>query len=193
MIATCASASVLVAVWDTTRRASASTTTASPALSGGAAATKPARRFKVGGSLLFPMQTSPRCQVLDNFGDPRPNGRIHEGVDLLATLGQEVYAVADGTLTHRYVVGDANASLSGNAWTLTLPDRTYYFYAHLSRFVDGLTVGSAVRKGDVIGYVGDTGDAGPGNFHLHFEVHPLGGAAVTALPLFQMPAECSIT
>jgi len=158
-----------------------------------ATVTKPARRLRQMGSLMFPMQPAPRCDILDNFGDPRSGGRSHEGTDILATSGQEVYAVADGILKRQYVVGGPSSSLSGNAWQLVEPNGTYYFYAHLSAFASGLVVGSTVQRGDLIGYVGDTGDAGPGNNHLHFEVHPGGGAAVNALTLLEIPAGCTIT
>ena len=98
-------------------------------------------------------------------------------------------AVASGTLTKQYVDG-VDSSLSGNGWKLSLADRTFFFYAHLSRFADGLTVGSKVTRGDVIGYVGDTGNPGPGNYHLHFEYHPLGGAAVDTYPMLEVPKGC---
>src|SRR5262249_25728362 len=143
---------------------------------------------------IFPMQTTPRCDILDNFGDPRPGGRIHQGTDMLATLGQEVYAVVDGTLGHQVKVGDPNATLSGNAWRLTVAGgTTWYAYMHLSAFAAGLSDGSVVKQGQVIGYVGDTGDAGPGNYHLHFEVHPNGGAAINALTVLTVPPGCSVT
>ena len=73
-------------------------------------------------------------------------------------------------------------------------DGTYYFYAHLSTFADGLSVGSKVTRGQVIGYVGDTGDAGPGNYHLHFEVHPGSqkNAAVDPVPLLEIPTACTL-
>ena len=141
---------------------------------------------------LFPVDVEPRCDILDNFGDYRSGGRSHEGIDILATLGQEVYAVDDGVLTN---TADASASLSGNAWGLTTNDGTYYFYAHLSAFAPGLSLGSSVLRGDVIGFVGDTGNPGPGNYHLHFEIHPGGqrAAAVDPLPLLQVPSACTIT
>ena len=144
------------------------------------------------GKLAFPMNPAPRCEVLDNFGDPRSGGRRHEGIDILATLGQEVYAVADGTLTQQIIDGSSGSSLSGNMWRLTMTDKTVYVYAHLSGFAAGLTVGSKVKVGELIGYVGDTGNPGPGNYHLHFEVHPLGGSAVNALPLLSIPAGCKV-
>lgn len=154
----------------------------------------PAKRLRLLNTPIFPMQTTPRCEILDNFGDPRSGGRTHEGSDMLATLGQEVYAVVDGTLTLQVFAqsSSAGASLSGNLWTLTAPNGTYYVYAHLSTFAQGLSKGSAVTQGQVIGYVGDTGNAGPGNYHLHFELHPGGGVAVNPLPLLVIPRECTV-
>lgn len=150
-----------------------------------------AQRLKQLGTIPFPMATTPRCYILDNFGDPRSGGRRHEGVDLLATLGQEVYAVADGVLTDQT---DISSPLAGNSWGLTATTGVYYFYAHLSAFASGLTKGATVRRGDLLGYVGDTGNPGPGNYHLHFEVHPGGPRtpAVDPLPLLAIPGACTI-
>ncbi|MEQ1703118.1 MAG: M23 family metallopeptidase, partial [Ilumatobacteraceae bacterium] len=133
----------------------------------------------------FPMEPIPRCQILDNFGDQRSGGRTHKGADLLATLGQDVYAMVDGTLTGQTLANSGGSSgLSGNLWTLTATTGgTYYVYAHLSAFAPGLVKGSTVKAGQLIGWVGDTGNPGPGNYHLHFEIHPGGGDAVNPLPL----------
>jgi murein DD-endopeptidase MepM/ murein hydrolase activator NlpD len=160
----------------------------------GVQATEPAKRLRLVPPVNFPMATSPRCYILDNFGDPRSGGRRHEGSDMLATLGQEVYAMVDGTLTYQVVHPSANSSLSGNLWELTSADGsgTYYTYAHLSAFAPGLQLGSTVFRGQVIGYVGDTGNPGAGNYHLHFELHPKGGAAVNPLPLITIPPTCTV-
>lgn len=162
---------------------------------GGAVAAQPAKRLRGNGKVLFPMQTTPRCAILSNYNDARSGGRLHEGIDILSTLGQEVYAPSAGKLTVQYVDGGVNASLSGNAWGLEGEDGNYYFFAHLSRFADGLAVGSTVTKAQLIGYVGDTGNPGPGNYHLHFEIHPGGmkKAAVDPLTLLDVPKACSIT
>ena len=138
------------------------------------------------------MQPAPKCDVLDNFGDPRSGGRFHEGVDIMATNGQPVYAVADGVLTRQSRAGEANALLSGNSWVLAQTDGTYFMYAHLSGFAAGLSVGSRVVVGQVIGYVGDTGNPGVGNYHLHFEFHPGGGAAINSLLLLGIPPGCHV-
>jgi murein DD-endopeptidase MepM/ murein hydrolase activator NlpD len=154
--------------------------------------TKPAKRLRQVGSLLFPMDPEPNCSILNNFGDARGGDRAHEGVDIMATLGQAVYAVVDGTLTRQALVP---SPLSGNAWGLTATsDGTYYFYAHLSAFADGLVVGTKVTKGQLIGYVGDTGNPGAGNYHLHFEVHPGSqkNAAVDPVPFLEIPTACTL-
>lgn len=162
-----------------------------PAVASSGQSAHGAVRLRSNAPLLFPMAERPRCDVLDNFGDPRGT-RVHQGADLLATLGQPVYAVADGTLTDQWIAGNSNALLSGNAWRLDDTGGTYYFYAHLAGFAPGLTEGSTVRRGQVIGYVGDTGNPGTGNYHLHFEVHLGGGAAVNPLPLMAMPLVCRV-
>lgn len=171
--------------------------TIDPSSTVGGAATATVRASRVNFDAtrpIFPMQTTPRCAILDNFGDPRPGCRIHQGTDMLATFGQEVYAVVNGTLGHQVLAGTADATLSGNAWQLTVAGgATWYAYMHLSAFAAGLQNGSVVTQGQLIGYVGDTGDAGPGNYHLHFEVHPNGGNAVNALTVLTVPPGCTVT
>ena len=138
-------------------------------------------------AITFPVQG--KCSFIDTFGAPRSGGRFHEGVDLIAKSGQFVYAAADGTLTKQYI--DAPGSLSGNGWRLTAAGGTYYFYAHFSGFAAGLKVGSKVVAGQIIGYVGSTGNAGTP--HLHFEIHPGGGAAVNPTPSVKAVDGCAVT
>ncbi len=136
------------------------------------------------------MATKPTCLSLDNYGDPRSD-HVHVGLDIIGSLGQEVYAVVDGTLGNK-VVYDGTGT-SGNAWRLRAAQgTTYYVYMHLDGFAPGLENGSAVRQGDVIGYVGNTGNNRPDNIHLHFEVHPLGTQSATVNPLtvITVPPEC---
>jgi len=161
----------------------------------GAEAAAPAVRLQAVAPPNFPMEVTPRCDILDNFGDPRSGGRTHAGMDILATLGQDVYAMKDGTLTlQTFANSGGSSSLSGNLWRLTASDGSgdYYIYAHLSEFAPGLSKGSIVYAGQLIGFVGDTGNAGPGNYHLHFEIHPGGGNAVNPLPLVTVPAGCKV-
>jgi murein DD-endopeptidase MepM/ murein hydrolase activator NlpD len=135
----------------------------------------------------FPVQGL--CWFTDTWGAPRSGGRRHQGVDIIAKSGKAVYAVDDGTLTKQYV--DTPGSLSGNGWRLTRADGTYFFYAHFSAFAPGLKVGSAVKAGQIIGYVGMTGNAGAP--HLHFEVHPGGGAAVNPTSMVKVLDGCQTT
>ncbi len=134
----------------------------------------------------FPAQGP--CWYTDTWQAPRGGGRLHEGVDIIAKAGQFIYAAIDGTLTRQQL--DRAGSLSGNAWWLTGADGTYVFYAHLSAFAPDLAVGSKVVAGQVIGWIGRTGNAaGP---HLHFEVHPKGGAPVNPTPIVRAVDGCTI-
>ena len=122
---------------------------------------------------------------------PRSGGRTHEATDIIGTLGQFVYAVKDGVLVDQVIDGEANSSLSGNSWELRASDGDEYDYMHLSGFAPGLQVGSSVVRGQLIGFVGNTGNPGADNYHLHFEVHPGGGAAVDPVPLLAIPLTCT--
>ncbi len=147
-----------------------------------------------GGTMLFPMDPAPFCMVLSNYGDGRSGGRNHQGVDILAGtngLGRNVYAVEDGVLYRQWIDGQPDTELSGNGWNLRGTSGTTYSFLHLSGFAPGLQVGSSVVKGQLIAFVGDTGNPAPGNYHLHFEVHPGGGASVNPYPLLAIPTSCS--
>lgn len=132
----------------------------------------------------FPVQGP--CWFTDTWLAPRGAGRLHEGVDLMAKAGLYVYAAQDGTLSKQTL--DRPGSLSGNAWWLTGADGTYYFYAHLSAFAADLKIGSKVVAGQIIGFVGRTGNAA--GAHLHFEVHPRGGVAVNPTPIVKAVDGC---
>ena len=132
----------------------------------------------------FPVQG--RCGFTDSWHAPRPGGRLHEGVDIIGARGLAIYAVADGVITRMLTGG----TLSGNSIRLTIADGTYFFYAHLDGFAAGLTVGQTVRAGQIIGYLGSTGST---SNHLHFEVHPKGGAAVNPYPLVKAVDACNVT
>jgi len=132
----------------------------------------------------FPVQGP--CWFIDSWQAPRGGGRLHEGVDVMAKAGQYVYAVQDGRLSKQTL--DRSGSLSGNAWWLTTADGTYFFYAHLSDFAPGLTSGSRVRAGQIIGFVGSTGNSATA--HLHFEVHPYGGDAINPYQTVRAAGGC---
>ncbi len=91
----------------------------------------------------------------------------HEGVDIIAASGVPIRAVVDGTVTRI-----STSTRGGNQLYLEQADGSYYFHAHISRYADGLVQGQKVTAGQIIGYVGQTGDAQYSIAHLHFEVHP---------------------
>ena len=131
------------------------------------------------GMLLFPVSPASDCYVLDNFGDARGSTRLHEGVDIMGSAGNEVYAVVSGVLTKRYT----NTGTAGWGWTLyDASTKTTYQYFHLVEDPVGLVEGSSVTSGQPIGYVGSSGTSGENNVHLHFEVRP-GNIAIDPLPL----------
>ena len=132
----------------------------------------------------FPVQG--RCGFTDSWQAPRPGGRKHEGVDIIGARGLAIYAVADGVITKMLTGG----TLSGNSIRLTIADGTYFFYAHLDGFAAGLSAGQSVRAGQIIGYLGATGAT---SNHLHFEVHPQGGAAVNPYPIVKAVDACNVT
>jgi murein DD-endopeptidase MepM/ murein hydrolase activator NlpD len=159
-------------------------------LSAAALAVSPAERIRTGsGGLPFPIDPLPRCIVGNNFGgDSKLYGaNSHQGVDISATLGQEVLAVAAGTLSRQWL----DTGAAGYAWELEASGTTSYRYFHLSGFAEGLEEGDRVVAGQLIGYVGDTGNPGAGNYHLHFEVRE-GDTPVDPVPLLDIPAACTI-
>ena len=135
---------------------------------------------------VFPSQG--RCSFVDSWHETRSGGRLHIGVDIIGPKGLAIYAVADGAITKMY---GAESKLSGNALRLTAADATYFFYAHLDSFAPGISVGSVVKAGQIIGYMGNTGNAGTS--HLHFEVHPGGGDAVNPYPVIKAVDACHVT
>jgi murein DD-endopeptidase MepM/ murein hydrolase activator NlpD len=116
----------------------------------------------------------------EDFGDPRlpgtPFAHTHQGCDVIAAEGTELYAAERGVITDM-----SPSQLGGTGLWLKGESGTSYYYAHLSAYAPNLKQGQVVDAGTLVGYVGRTGDAyGP---HLHFEVHPGGGAAVDPYPL----------
>jgi murein DD-endopeptidase MepM/ murein hydrolase activator NlpD len=103
----------------------------------------------------------------DSFGAPRADTIWHHGDDIFAPLGAPVLAVADGTV---YSVGWNK--IGGNRLWVRDRNGNQFYYAHLSAFSPLAINGSDVRAGDVLGFVGNSGDAEGTPFHLHFEIHP---------------------
>jgi murein DD-endopeptidase MepM/ murein hydrolase activator NlpD len=117
----------------------------------------------------------------DDFGQPRSGWRVHQGTDIFAPRGTPDVAIGDG------IVKISHNTLGGNALWLYTPDGNAYYYAHLDAYegtfnADGIR---GVHKGEVIGYVGNTGNASGGPTHTHFEVHPGNLGPINPYPLLR--------
>ena len=116
----------------------------------------------------------------DDWGAPRRHTGTHEGTDVFAATGTPVLAVTGGRLSR---VG--TRAIPGNRMWLKSEDGDEFFYGHLSAFAEAARNGAVVEAGDVIGFVGSTGDAEQTPPHLHFEVHPRGGEATNPYPFLR--------
>lgn len=108
-------------------------------------------------------------RLADNFTQGRGT-HMHEAIDILAPAGTPVVAVDDGRITKLFTSKPGGLTI----YQYDPAGRLAYYYAHLQRYADGLREGQEVRRGEVIGYVGSTGNADPGAPHLHFTVFRLG-------------------
>lgn len=113
----------------------------------------------------------------DTWGAPRSGGRSHKGVDMMAPHGTPIYAIHAGRITRMN-----NSGLGGISIYMFGDDGNEYYYTHLQGYADGVGVGSRVDAGDLIAYNGSTGNADASAPHLHFQVHPGGGAPVNPYP-----------
>ena len=141
--------------------------------------------------LLLPVQGIQASQLRDTFTDARSEGRVHDAIDIMATAGTPVLAVADGTVEKLF-----NSERGGlTIYQFEPSGRWCYYYAHLQRYADGLAEKQVIKRGDVLGYVGSTGNASAEAPHLHFEVHVLGpekqwwkGESINPYPLLKQAA-----
>lgn len=113
---------------------------------------------------------------VDSWGAPRSGGRRHRGVDMFAERNRPLVAVGNG------VVEIGTSILGGKIAWLHAEHGVTYFYAHLDHYPEGLSSGTYVERGQVIGYNGDTGNPAPGAYHVHFEIRPGGTTAVNPYP-----------
>lgn len=121
-------------------------------------------------ALTLPVQGVTAVQLTDTYTQARAAGVPHEALDIMAARGTPVLAVEDGPVAKLF------SSKPGGITIYQFdPGSQYaYYYAHLDRYADGLAEGVNLRKGQVIGYVGSTGNASPDAPHLHFALFKLG-------------------
>lgn len=125
-------------------------------------------RFPVAGEAVFG----------DDWFYPRfvPYFHLHVGTDIFAARGTPVRSPVDG------VFRSTNGPIGGLAAYVTMADGTYFYMAHLDGLASGLADGQRVRTGQVLGYVGDSGNARGGRPHVHLEIHPKGGGPINPKP-----------
>src|SRR5918993_1089516 len=115
--------------------------------------------------------------IRNSWRAPRDGGRYHQGVDIFAKPGTPVRSTTEGI-----VIRLGQNRLGGNVVWVMGPGRQTHYYAHLSDF-GAFEAGERVIAGDIIGYVGDTGNARGTPHHLHYGVYELGGSAINPFPL----------
>ncbi len=116
--------------------------------------------------LIVPVAGVHPNQLLDTFADSRSEGRVHDAIDIPAAPGTPVVAAADGQIVKLFQSERGGTTI----YQLSTDKKLFFYYAHLQRYADALSEGKFARQGEVIGYVGDTGNAGTGNYHLHFSI-----------------------
>lgn len=129
-------------------------------------------------SFVFPV-AGPH-NFIDSFGFPRSGGRHHKGNDIMAATGTPLVACVSGTIERTCPY---DRSLGGITIYLRGDNGDIFYYAHLNSIEDGIEPGVRVNAGDLIGFVGSTGNASSTAPHLHFEFHPCGGCAVDPFSL----------
>jgi murein DD-endopeptidase MepM/ murein hydrolase activator NlpD len=125
---------------------------------------QPAPVYASPSGLVIPVAGIAPRQLTDTYTASRSGGRVHNAIDIMAPRGTPVIAADDG------VVAKLFTSVPGGLTVYEFdPDQRYcYYYAHLDRYADGLHDGQTLYRGDVVGYVGTTGNAPKDAPHLHF-------------------------
>lgn len=118
------------------------------------------------GELIIPVAGVSSDQLMDTFSATRADGRVHDAIDIIAPKGTPVLAVSAGKILRLFQSKAGGTTI----YQLSADEKFIYYYAHLERYADGLYEGQFVVQGETIAYVGDTGNAGAGNFHLHFSI-----------------------
>jgi murein DD-endopeptidase MepM/ murein hydrolase activator NlpD len=117
-------------------------------------------------TLMIPVVGIKREQLQDTYNDARSGGRVHNAIDIIAPAGTPVVAVSDGEIAKFF-----DSERGGITIYQYSPDKHFiYYYGHLQKRADNIKERDYVKQGTIIGYVGDTGNSGAGNYHLHFSI-----------------------
>jgi murein DD-endopeptidase MepM/ murein hydrolase activator NlpD len=122
------------------------------------------------GSLIIPVDGIRPSQLTDTYSDRRRGGRPHEALDIMAPRGTPVLAAADGKIVKLFDSKPGGLTI----YEFDPSETVAYYYAHLDRYATGIAAGLQVKQGEVIGYVGSSGNGRPDAPHLHFAIFRLG-------------------
>jgi murein DD-endopeptidase MepM/ murein hydrolase activator NlpD len=122
-----------------------------------------------GRGLVIPVEGVSADELTRSFDDPRGGERRHQAIDIMAPRNTPVRAVEGGRIARLFESRAGGITI----YQFDPSERFCYYYAHLERYAPGLREGQQVRKGEIIGFVGTTGNAPPGAPHLHFAVFRL--------------------
>lgn len=155
-------------------------------------ATAPAQETPLLPPLRIPVEGIAAADLVDSFADARGQDRVHDALDIMAPEGTPVLAAADGPIVKLF------DSVQGGVTLYQFDDagQVAFYYAHLQRYAEGVQEGKQLHQGDVLGYVGHTGNANPAAPHLHFAIFVLGpekrwwqGEAINPYPLLAGPSD----
>ncbi|MCU4311813.1 M23 family metallopeptidase [Acinetobacter variabilis] len=127
---------------------------------------KKLNHMRMPSSLPIPVDRVQARELKDTWGASRSSGRLHEGIDILAPRGTKVRSATPGLIADL-----RNNNLGGKVVWILGPGGAWHYYAHLDGHKRGLKVGDYVKKGNVIGYVGNTGNARHTAPHLHYGLY----------------------
>ena len=150
--------------------------------------TAPQSSISPPGNLLIPVRGIQPAELADTFNQIRGGTRIHEALDIMAPRGREIVAVEDGKVAKIFTSKQGGLTF----YQFDPTERFTYYYAHLDRYAPGLVEGKPLKRGELVGYVGSTGNANPDAPHLHFAIFELGpekrwweGRPINPYPLLQ--------
>jgi murein DD-endopeptidase MepM/ murein hydrolase activator NlpD len=118
------------------------------------------------GKLMVPVEGVKYSQLTDTYNAPRGTERQHQALDIMAPKGTKVFAVADGKVVKLFTSVPGGLTV----YQFEPTEKFAYYYAHLDKYADGVKEGTVLKRGDLVGYVGVTGNSDPKAPHLHFAV-----------------------